>query len=87
MRYTFGDTLTANERLKKIADFFNPLAASWFFPNTISVWNTEEYVKCRLKENEKARISDEMLRISELKSDKSTITWRMRRIILCCMKD
>ena len=33
MRYTFGDTITANDRLKRIADFFNPLAAEFILKN------------------------------------------------------
>ena len=33
MRYTFGDTVAANERLKKIADFFNPPAAEFISKN------------------------------------------------------
>ena len=82
MRYTFGDTVAANERLKKIADFFNPLAASWFYPNTVSIWNTEEVVKNKINEYERMKISDELLRISGQRSSRSSITWRMRRIIL-----
>ena len=82
MRYTFGDTVVANERLKKIADFFNPLAASWFYPNTVSIWNTEEVVKNKINEYERMKISDELLRISGQRSSRSSITWRMRRIIL-----
>lgn len=32
MRYTFGDTITAGERLEKIAGFFNPLAREFMEP-------------------------------------------------------
>jgi len=38
MKYTFGTTTTAADRLERIADFFNPLAAEWFYFNTVSVW-------------------------------------------------
>jgi SAM-dependent methyltransferase len=60
----------------------NCMAASWFYPNTVSIWNTEEWVRNKLNENERMKISDELLRMSEMKSSISSITWRMRRMIL-----
>ena len=58
------------------------LAASWFFPNTISVWEKEEWVRNNLNQSDRKKISDELLKISENPSEKSSITWRMRKIIL-----
>ncbi len=58
------------------------MAASWFYPNTISIWNTEEWIRNRISENDRMKISDELLRISGQISSGSSITWRMRRIIL-----
>ena len=57
-------------------------AASWFFPNTISVWEDQDWVKKALDESERKRISKELLEIIEQKSEKSSITWRMRKIII-----
>jgi trans-aconitate 2-methyltransferase len=71
--------------ISSLIPVYDQLAASWFYPNTISVWDTEEWVKFRLSKSERMKISNELLRISKLKSDKSSITWRMRRIILTNM--
>jgi len=58
------------------------LAASWFYPNTVSIWDTEEWVTNNLDEHEKIKISEELSGMAGQKSPRSSVTWRMRRIIL-----
>ena len=58
------------------------MAAGWFYPNTISIWETEEYVKRTVNEDEKQSISAALLRIHEQQKGESNITWKMKRIIV-----
>ncbi|MFO7658640.1 MAG: class I SAM-dependent methyltransferase [Bacteroidales bacterium] len=57
-------------------------AAEWFYPNTVSVWKNEEWVKNRLSQVEVREISEQLFRLSLDKTDKSSITWRMRKMII-----
>ncbi len=58
------------------------LAASWFYPNTISVWEKEEWVRNKLINSDRKIVSEELNKIVEHPTDTSSITWRMRKIIL-----
>ncbi len=60
----------------------NSQAAAWFYPNTISVWEEEEWVQTRLNESERKHISEQLYRMSLDKTEKSSITWRMRKMII-----
>ena len=57
-------------------------AATWFYPNTISVWEQEQYVLDLLLEAERKEISEALLDVKMDKSGESNIAWKMRRIIL-----
>ncbi len=57
-------------------------AATWFYPNTISVWEQEEYVREKLSQTERREISEKLLRIKESHDQNSEITWYMRRLVL-----
>ncbi len=57
-------------------------AATWFYPNTITIWEKEKYVCNKLTRTERKEISEKLLQIKELKEQKSEITWYMRRIVL-----
>jgi SAM-dependent methyltransferase len=57
-------------------------AASWFYPNTISIWETEEYVLHTVSENQRKKIAYELKEIMESKNENSDITWHMRRIVI-----
>ncbi len=57
-------------------------AATWFYPNTVSIWEKEVYVRNILSHDERKQVSERLFRIKELKEQKSEITWYMRRIVL-----
>jgi trans-aconitate 2-methyltransferase len=60
----------------------NSTAASWFYPNTVSIWEKEEYVLKNFSEKERKHISKELLRILKENDENSNSTWYMRRILL-----
>jgi trans-aconitate 2-methyltransferase len=57
-------------------------AAAWFYPNTISIWRDDPFVKENIPEKERVRISENLLHISRQKMTTSDITWKMKRILL-----
>jgi trans-aconitate 2-methyltransferase len=60
----------------------NSTAASWFYPNTVSIWGKEEYVLKNIPKEERENISHELLRILKSDDESSNIIWYMRRILL-----
>ncbi|MCP4051177.1 MAG: class I SAM-dependent methyltransferase [bacterium] len=60
----------------------NNLAATWFLPNTLTVWNDDEYVKANINDKDRKFISCELMKLKELQANDSNITWKMRRIVL-----
>jgi len=60
----------------------NSTAASWFYPNTVTIWKKEKYVLNNLSGEERENISNELLRILKENDASSNITWYMRRILL-----
>jgi len=60
----------------------NSTAASWFYPNTITIWKKEEHTLKNFSAEERKHISNELLRILKKNDKNSNITWHMRRILL-----
>lgn len=60
----------------------NCQAASWFLPNTQTIWNENEYVLEQLRPKERAAIGRELDRLKTTKDSRSDITWRLRRLVL-----
>lgn len=58
------------------------IAAGWFYPNTIGIWKTEEFVQNFAGKDEREAISKELLNIHNKQVKASNITWKMKRIIL-----
>ncbi len=58
------------------------LAAGWFIPNTISIWKDEPCVRSMMNEEERNRLSDELVQIWQKGDNVSHITWKMKRILL-----
>jgi len=58
-------------------------AASWFYPNTITIWRDDNVISDFLTSDEIDSISDSLYEIMNSDSNTSTITWYMRRIVLC----
>lgn len=61
-------------------------AASLFFPNTVSIWNTDEFVRNLLPEEERKEISEQLFKISQGFQISGHITWKMKRIVLKNLK-
>ncbi len=60
----------------------NSIAASWFYPNTVTIWKKEEYVLKNFSIEEREHVSNELLCILKKNEGSSNITWYMRRILL-----
>jgi SAM-dependent methyltransferase len=60
----------------------NHQAASWFFPNTRTIWRESDYVKERLSPEERENVGRELARLKEKEDSRSDITWRLRRFVL-----
>lgn len=60
----------------------NCQAASWFFPNTETVWKQNDAVLKYLSLSQIRAISDELLTIVNSGDINSDITWKMRRLVL-----
>ena len=58
------------------------MAAGWFYPNTVSVWNKERFIKESVTEKEQKAISDKLLDIHNSQEKVSNIAWKMKRIVL-----
>ena len=58
------------------------MAASWFYPNTISIWKTEQKVLTSTTSDEREKISKELLYLQNGKKAEGFITWKMKRIII-----
>lgn len=72
--------LAGKSYLHRVPDY---KAALMFYPNTISIWEKEDWIKKNVPEDKRKRISERLYFTSNEKSEKSTITWKMKRIILC----
>ncbi len=60
----------------------NSICASWYYPNTVSVWEREGYIKERVSEKERGKIADEILEIQDSGDMTQGITWTLRRLVL-----
>ncbi len=60
----------------------NSQAASWFFPNTVTIWKEEQHVLDATSQEEREKISRELLRIKKSNDTRRGITWKMKRLVL-----
>ena len=60
----------------------NRQAASWFLPNTETVWNENEYVRSALSRQEREAINRELHRLKTTTDSRSDIAWKLRRVVL-----
>ena len=56
----------------------NNQAATWFHPNTITIWEEEEYVHDKLTKQQRKDISSEILRIKESRDASEDSIWKIR---------
>ena len=57
-------------------------AATWFYPNTISIWESEPFILENITIEKRKYISSEILRIKESGNRNKDITWKMRRLAI-----
>jgi trans-aconitate 2-methyltransferase len=72
--------VTVNETVSLPVD--NARAAAMFYPNTINIWEEEDYVRRSLAAAERREISDVLRKLAGSNSDQSEIVWKMRRIAI-----
>lgn len=60
----------------------NSQAATWFLPNTLTIWEENDYALEHLTAEERREVSTELTRIKESEDMSSGITWHMRRLAL-----
>jgi ubiquinone/menaquinone biosynthesis C-methylase UbiE len=60
----------------------NSICASWYYPNTVSVWKRDAYIRERVSEKERRKIAEEIREIKESGDMRQTITWTLRRLVL-----
>lgn len=69
-----------NEQL--LLEVPNWQAATWFFPNTQTIWKDNTYVLDHLTPEERKSVGDDLAKLKKNKDSTSNITWRMRRLVL-----
>jgi len=57
-------------------------AASWFYPNTYTIWEKEKFVRDNFPQAIRRKISEEILGILEKRDASVKSIWKMRRIVL-----
>jgi SAM-dependent methyltransferase len=57
-------------------------AATWFLPNTLTIWEEDPYVLENVASTRRREISDEIRRIKESGDTRLGNTWKMRRLVL-----
>jgi trans-aconitate 2-methyltransferase len=60
----------------------NCICAAWYYPNTVSVWKRDAYIRERVPEKERKQIAQEILGIQESGAMRQGITWTLRRLVL-----
>ena len=58
------------------------VAAGWFYPNTVSIWKSEQFVRDAIQESERMEIAKELFKIHNQSNGISNITWKMKRIVI-----
>jgi trans-aconitate 2-methyltransferase len=60
----------------------NGTVATWFLPNTLTVWKEDPFVLERVLPSRREEISSEIRRIKESGDPREGNTWQMRRLVL-----
>ena len=64
----------------------NYTVATWFLPNTLTVWEEEPYVLEKVAPDRGRAIAAEILRIKEGCDTRVANTWKMRRLVLTLLR-
>ena len=60
----------------------NHTAATWFLPNTLTVWEEQPHIVENFASARRSEISSEIRRIKEAGDPRAGNTWKMRRLVL-----
>ncbi|MFA5864911.1 MAG: methyltransferase domain-containing protein [Phycisphaerae bacterium] len=60
----------------------NSLAAKWFYPNTVTIWEKEKFILDTVPAEQRKQISSDLAKIQESNDGKRDIVWTMRRMVL-----
>ena len=60
----------------------NCQAAAWFLPNTITIWEQEQYILDNVTQAEREEVSTALSRIKESGDSRNESTWKIRRLVL-----
>jgi trans-aconitate methyltransferase len=60
----------------------NCICAAWYYPNTVSVWKRDAYIRERVPEKNRREIAEEILEIQTSGDMRRGITWTLRRLVL-----
>jgi SAM-dependent methyltransferase len=77
---SYGGPVLLSERQR--LEVPNPVAASWFHPNTVTVWEREPFVRQRLSLEERREIGSMLAETRDTGKPAGHATWVMRRMIL-----
>ena len=56
-------------------------AATWFYPNTVTVWETSKHVRDNFPESQRKNISESIRLIMESRESSVKTLWKMRRMV------
>ena len=78
-RGSYGAEIVSNELTRiPVASW---RAASWFYPNTVTIWEKEKHVRDNFPQNLRSKISEEILGILEKRDASVKSLWKMRRMV------
>ena len=60
----------------------NHRAASWFYPNTVTIWESNPFVSEHLDGRQRDVVREELRRLRGVRDATSAILWRLRRLVL-----
>ncbi len=60
----------------------NCICAAWYYPNTVSVWKRDAYIRERVSEKERRKIAEGIREIQESGDRRKGIIWALRRVVL-----
>jgi SAM-dependent methyltransferase len=77
---TYNATVVYNECVT--IPVANYQVATWFYPNTITIWEKEQFVLGKITKKQRKDISSEILGIKESKDSSEDSSWKIRRLVM-----
>jgi SAM-dependent methyltransferase len=79
-RGNYSAEVVCNEPVRWPAE--NALAADWFYPNAVGIWEREPFVLGHLSPDERKSIAEALHAIRDSGNSDQDIVWTMRRLVL-----